>query len=364
MISVKQKVASFAELYRAMEECRRDVIWKDSVAGFVTDPMKRISRLRNSILDGTYTISSYSRFYVYEPKKRSITACKFKDRVFQRSLVNSYLYEEMTKDYIPENCACQKGKGTDYARNLLKEELRTHWRRHRMNGWVLQCDIHDFFGSTPHDTAKKAICRDVRDEWAREQACAIVDSFEKGIGLGSQVSQLIQLSVLSSLDHMVKDCYPNVLYMRYMDDFILISDSKEELRRVRRSVEQHLSQLGLELNVKKTKLIPISQPIHILGFSFLLHRTGRVTMKILPKNVKRMKKRLRKMTAKGIGIEDSYASWRGHAKKSDSRGTIRRCDMFKEKLGGTYHGLQNRKTETGRSRKTDEAEPRRSKPNR
>lgn len=59
----------------------------------------------------------------------------------------------------------------------------------------------------------------------------IIDSFdgEVGLGLGSQISQIMELLVLNDLDHYIKERLKIKYYIRYMDDFILIHPDKEYL---------------------------------------------------------------------------------------------------------------------------------------
>ena len=44
-----------------------------------------INRLREELADGSYQVGSYRQFYVYEPKKRLISALDFKDRLAQHA---------------------------------------------------------------------------------------------------------------------------------------------------------------------------------------------------------------------------------------------------------------------------------------
>lgn len=90
--NVGKDICSFYNLYRAMLLCKRGVIWKDSVAGYVVNGLVRIHSLKESLEKGTYKISPYANFKVYEPKERDILSTKMKDRVFQRSFVDNYFY--------------------------------------------------------------------------------------------------------------------------------------------------------------------------------------------------------------------------------------------------------------------------------
>lgn len=155
--SVKEECCSFENLYKALQVCKQNVMWKDSTAGFVKNGIKRCHELHESLMNDTYKISPYSVFVIHERKTRTIVSTRIKDRVVQRSLCDNYFYKEITKGFIYDNCACLVDKGTDFARNRLKCHLQRHFRKHGLNGYVLKVDIHDYFGSTPHSVAKRAV---------------------------------------------------------------------------------------------------------------------------------------------------------------------------------------------------------------
>lgn len=116
---IGKEICTFRNLYDAMRLCKRGVIWKDSVAGYVVNGLVRIHRLKKSLENDKYDISPYTEFKVYEPKERDILSTKIKDRVFQRSFVDNYFYDEMTRSFIYDNGACQKGRGTERTRKRL-----------------------------------------------------------------------------------------------------------------------------------------------------------------------------------------------------------------------------------------------------
>ena len=345
MDNVKEVVCSFRNLYKATRVCRRNVNWKDSVAHFSNHSLASVHKLKKSIDEGTYKISPYSVFTIREPKLRIITSTRFKDRVFQRSLCDNYLTEEVCRNFIFDNYACQKNKGTDRAREGIERKLKSFYRQFGTNGYVLKVDIHDYFGSTDHIVAKAAIRKRVRDDWAYQEVVKIIDSFEKdgdfskGIGLGSQVSQLIQLAVLDDLDHYITEQLGINFYVRYMDDFILLHRDKEYLHKCKKRIVRFLGKIKLEISPKKTNIFPITQSIKFLGFGFKLHSTGKVTKRILPSNLKVEKRKLRKLAQRVVDgkmtlekFEECYQSWRAFVKKTDSRGRMLKMDKFKNKL--------------------------------
>lgn len=325
-ITVRDVVCDFEQLYDAMLVCKSGVMWKDSVAGWVKNGIINCANLENQLKDGTYSIDKYSRFTIYEPKQRDIVSTRFKDRVFQRSLSDNYLTEEVKKSFIYDNGACLKGKGTDFARRRLTAHLQKYYRRHGNNGYVLKCDISSFFASTPHRVVKEKLRKLCKDDWAYGELCRIVDSFgtdehpDTGMGLGSQITQLCQLAVLNDIDHGIKERKRIKYYVRYMDDLILIHEDKMVLLDCLEYIKTELEKMGLKLNSKKTQLFPISQPIHFLGYSYRLTQTGKIVKKVLPARVVHERKKLKRMAKLVMSgkmsrskFEQCFNAWLSHA---------------------------------------------------
>ncbi len=324
--NVRETVCDFDSLYDAMNVCKTSVMWKDSVAGWVKNGIINCAKLEEQLNNGTYKIDEYSRFTIYEPKKRDIVSTRFKDRVFQRSLCDNYLTEQITKSFIYDNGACLAGKGTEFSRGRLVAHIQKFYRKHGRNGYVLKCDVTNFFGSTPHSVVKEKMRKLCDDDWAYSEVCRIVDSFSTddspgvGMGLGSQATQLCQLAVLNEVDHGIKECKRIKHYVRYMDDFILIHESKDALKDCLQYIQTELDKMGLRLSAKKTQIFPITQPIHFLGYSFRLTDTGKVVKKVLPKKVsherhklKRMKNLVNEGKLTRDKVDRCFESWLAHA---------------------------------------------------
>ena len=345
MDSVKNIVCDFNNLYRAMTKCRKGVMWKDSVARYSNNGLANILKLCNSLEDGSYEIDDYYEFTIYEPKEREIASNKFKDRVFQRSFCDNYLYPTLTKSFIYDNAACQIKKGTDMARDRLAHHMQEFFKKYGLCGFVLSMDIKKYFDSTPHTTAKKATRKNVKDGWAFEQVEKIIDSHSLednpgvGLGLGSQPNQLIQLTVPNDIDHYIKEKLQIKPYIRYMDDMILIHHDKEYLKECLEEIRIKFEKIGLKLNTKKTQIIPLRQGINFLGFKFKLTKTGKIIKILSKKNVKKRKRKIRKhkklvdegkMTREKA--DSCYESWKAHAEKGNSYSLIQRMDIYYKKV--------------------------------
>lgn len=219
----------------------------------------------------------------------------------------------------------------------MKVHFRKAYLRYGPNAVAYVFDIHDFFGSTPHGVAKHIIDKHIRDKWARIMVEDVIDSFgpDKGIGLGSEISQLVELSMLDGLDHYIKEELHIKYYERYMDDFVIIGDDREQIKRYANLIKERLRDIGLALNTKKSRLVPLKKGFRWLGFYYRLTNTGR-TLVILPNDkIKRMKRKLKKKlglvkTGK-ITLESfkqGFKDWLSYANFGDNKDTIRRVGRY------------------------------------
>ena len=270
--NIEENIIGFDALYRSMEKCRKGVIWKDSVAHYYLNAIEETLKLEKQLKTGTYKERKPVQFTIMAPKKREIVSIAFRDRVYQRSLNDNAIYPQMTKGFINTNVACQKGKGTDLAREILKEYLRAMYRKCGKNFSVLQCDIHGYYPNMQHETARQ--------------------TFRKG----------------------------------------LEPHSKQE-------IDKRLHVMGFEFNPKKTHVYSVGKCIPFLGFNFKLDDKGKVVMLLKSDNVKRERKKLRRLVNKckrgeitKEKVNVCYAGWRVHAEKGDSKHLLDRMDKFYKDL--------------------------------
>lgn len=340
---IRERVIGYDALYESMRRCRKGVIWKDSVASYCLNAVERTAKLNNELMAGTYKARPPVRFRITSPKPREIASITFRDRVYQRSLNDNIVYPVMCRSFIYDNFACQKGKGTDAARDRLKEFLRRYYRRYGSNGNVAQFDIHGYYPNMNHSVTEKLFNEKLPDEIAVMVQTILREQYEgeKGYNPGSQLIQIAGISILDKLDHYIKEKLHAKLYIRYMDDFIIISHDRVYLEECRRAVEKQLESIGFGLNPKKTRIFELSEGIEFLGFRFNLTETGKVLMLIKPENVKRERKKLRRLVAKSKRgclpkekVDESYAAWRNHASKGQTYRLLKRMDAYYNSLWG------------------------------
>lgn len=336
-----ENIIGFDALYESMHKCVKGVMWKDSTAAFYLHGLERVIRLENELEGGTYMARPCVHFTVTSPKRREIASVAFRDRVYQRSLNDNAIYPVMSKSFIYDNCACQKGKGTDFARGRLKDFLRKHYRHHRTDGYVLQLDIKGYYPNMSHAVAE-ATFREKLDPEVYELAVRILrEQYEgdRGYNPGSQLIQIAGISVLNGLDHYIKEQLHIKYYVRYMDDLILIHPDKEYLLECRKAISAYLSALQFSLNEGKSRVYAIEEGIGFLGFTFKLTSSGKVLMMIKSDSVRRQRRKLKRLVTrskKGLipkpKVDESYAAWRNHASKGNSFKLLTRMDAYYKNL--------------------------------
>lgn len=330
-------VVGFLALMESARKCRRGVIWKDSVASYMLNLPERTLAMSRKLQDGTFRCGKTREFDITRPKRRTIVSVGFADRVFQRSLNDNSIYPRMVRGFIKDNAACQEDKGTDYARERLKEFMRRHYRRHGPNGWVCQMDVAGYYPNMRHEVAEDAFSRKLPPEIMAMARAVMRNQYpgEVGYNPGSQMIQIAGISVLDPLDRTAKDQMGIRNYIRYMDDAVAILPTREEAERAMAAFGDTLHTLGFELNPKKSRVYPLRDGIEFLGFDFHLTDTGKALMFVKPSNVKDMRRRIAKMARLNrngrimrADVDESYQGWRDHASKGDSFGLIRRSDAW------------------------------------
>ena len=259
-----EELIDFDALYNSMLKCRKGVSWKPSVAHFLLNPLEECIKLSNELKGGTYKAKEPRRFTVFTPKRREIVSIAFRDRVYQRSLNDNAVYPAMVKSFVNANCACQKGKGTDYARNLFANMLRSFYRKHGLDGYILQCDIHGYYPTMSHALAEKTFEGKLSGKTFEAVQKVIRQQYDGDTGFnpGSQMIQIAGISVLNGKDHFIKKKLCCRYYVRYMDDFIILESDLTRLQMVETNIGLYLAGLGFQFNPKKTRIQGIGDPIN------------------------------------------------------------------------------------------------------
>lgn len=315
------KIYDFQNLHEAYLKARRGKRYKNDVLLFSAHLEENLVQIQNELIWHTYSTGRYRTFYVYEPKKRMIMALPFRDRVVHHAICN-VIEPIWEARFIYDSYACRPGKGTHAGADRLTEFLRHHKRRFGRI-YCLKADISKYFPSIDHSVLKNLLRKRIACPETLRLCDEIIDStgIVVGIPIGNLTSQLFANIYLHELDEFVKYVLREPFYIRYMDDFIVLSGSKPQLHTVRREVENFLNcNLRLKLN-NKTQIFPVESR----GVDFLGYRVWPTHRLLRKSSTKRMRYKLKKFkalyTAGKIDpreIRASVVSWLGHCKHADT----------------------------------------------
>lgn len=336
-----ESVIGFDALYQSMYRCRANVGWKDSVAHYCLNGIEETLKLEKQLKDGTYKARAQKKIHITHPKPRDAVSIAFRDRVYQRSLNDNVIYPAMSKQFVQTNAACQKGKGTDFARRYLDRYLHEVFRKHGLNAWVLQGDIKGYYPNMSHVVAEDCFRRNLPPVIYGRTEAILRNQYEGKVGYnpGSQMIQIAGLSVLSSLDHFIKEQLHIRWYIRYMDDFVLIHPDREYLEYCYTAIGEFLAKMDFSLHPDKTRIYPLKEGVKMLGFTHRLTATGKIIRTIDPKNVKMERKKLYRLVQRAkrgeipkSKVDCCFESWIAHAENGNSFKLIQRMRRYYKSL--------------------------------
>lgn len=317
-----------------------------------SDVLGYCMKIRQMLIDKTYTTSEYHIFEIEDNgKRRSIAELPYyPDRIIQWAIMQ-VLEKPFMKHFIPTTYAALKGK-KKWNKRLKKRintrgphaalvKLQEYMENKDETRYCLKLDVKKFFPSIDKTILKSLLRRKFKDKdllWLLDD---IVDSYDKGnpkgIPIGSFTSQYFGNFYLSYFDHWAKEQKRIKYYLRYMDDIVILSGSKEYLHQLRRDIAEYFA-VNLDLTVKENWQI---FPSTVRGIDFVGYRYfGDFTLlrQSTKKRLKKATKRLRRKTERGkrltLSDRSTLGSYNGILKWCD-------CTRLKDKTINTIIGGQN-----------------------
>ncbi|TSD03867.1 MAG: RNA-directed DNA polymerase (Reverse transcriptase) [Parcubacteria group bacterium Greene0714_21] len=237
-----------------------------------------------------------------------------RDRVLHHA-VFSVINPMFEPTFISTSFSCRIGYGTHRGVATLDNMMRKVSQNNTQPCYVLKCDIKKFFDSVDHNTLLSILGRRIRDEdvmWLLEE---IIESFPRGLPIGNLTSQIFANIYMNEFDQFVKHELKVKYYVRYTDDFAIVSDNEYTLRGGGlTSMGKFLRErLKLTIHPKKISLRKLHQGVDFLGYViFPKHRLLRIKTKrrIFSKLRKRIEE-YRRGEASQPQVEQSLQSYLG-----------------------------------------------------
>ena len=282
----------FEDLVQAYYDCRRNKRNSASARLFEKDMEINLLELYDDLIAGTYRPGRSICFVVTRPKAREVWAADFRDRVVHHFMYN-HVAPRFYASFIADSCACIPGRGTLYAAKRLESKIRSASENWSKPIFYLKCDLANFFVAIDKKVLRKQLEDRIKEPWWLGLATQILmhdprEDYETrspaqlfnrvpqhkrlvaqparlGLPIGNLSSQFFANVYLDALDQFAKHTLRAKHYIRYVDDFVFLHESPQQLNQWLAEVEAFLPSLGAKLNPTKTILQPVDRGVDFVG---------------------------------------------------------------------------------------------------
>ena len=275
---------------------------RESIQLYGAQLLQNLAALERRLKDGTYQSLPLRRVHIQKGntgETRPLGIPTVADRVAQemvRRLLNPLfegIFHHDSYGYRPYR-SCHMA-----VRRVL--ELNRQGYQH-----VLDADIKGFFNNIPHHVILSGVGELVADGnilYLVERflrAGVIEDGVftptDVGTPQGGVISPLLANITLNSLDWALHNA--GFRFVRYADDFVVLTKSEAKVREAFDLVQQHLTSIGLALSAEKTKMTTFRK-----GFAFLGFDIAAWSIKMRPKSVEKFKDKIRELTPRHRNLD-------------------------------------------------------------
>ncbi|MCX6798382.1 MAG: RNA-directed DNA polymerase, partial [Candidatus Falkowbacteria bacterium] len=279
------------DLFSAYYDARRHKRNTLNALEFEINYEHNLLELYHELKSDTYKIGSSVAFVVFDPVQREIIASPFRDRVIHH-LVFNYINPILEKVFINDSYSCRQGRGTSYGINRVTHFVSSCSNNYHDNCFILKLDLAGYFMSINHKIlyekvksylikhnekinfdldlvlvllwkiifhfyTTNCIIRGGLKDWQGLPRNKSLFYTQPGFGLpiGNLTSQLFSNIYLNDFDHYIKRELKFKYYGRYVDDLLLVHQSRERLKIAINEIRDYLqSNLNLKLHPKKIYL--------------------------------------------------------------------------------------------------------------
>lgn len=279
------QIVSAENLFSAWDAFKLNKRNKKDVMEFEWDLEKNIFNLSRELKSKLYKHGPYVDFYITDPKRRHVHKASARDRILHHAIfkVINPIFEET---FTSTSFSCRENYGTHRGVETLSKILRKVSQNGTRSCFVLKCDVKKFFATVDHGILYGILKKRIKDQDTLWLLNEVIESFasehsnlfeKKGLPIGNLTSQLFANVYMNEFDQFMKNELRIKYYLRYTDDFVIVSDSEKYLKRLIPKIKNFLeTKLSLSLHPEKVYIRRLSQGIDFLGYlNFLNHRQMR-----------------------------------------------------------------------------------------
>lgn len=321
--NIYSKIYDIENLREAHKNASKGKGWYEEVREINLNPDVYLYQLQDMLINKTYHTSPYVVFTRCEGgKEREISKLPyFPDRICHWAILQ-IIEPILINNMITDTYSAIPGRGIHYGMRRVRKALEEDPEGCR---YCLKLDMRKYYPSISHDILKEKYARLIKDKDVLWLLGEIIDSTEgdTGVPIGNYLSQYSGNLYLSCLDHWVKEEKHIRHYFRYMDDIVILSDSKEQLHGLADDIKEYADR-ELKLKVKDNWQV---FPTYTRGLDFLGYRFfGKYTLlrKTTCKSMKLRAKRVANKISGGRGM--NYSDW---CSMNSYHGWLMHCNAYR-----------------------------------
>ncbi len=266
--NIYQEIIKLNNIEAAIYHAAKGKGGRKSVEKILDSPTYYAMQVQKSLIDKTFRPSPYVEMKIKDGanKKERII---FKPHFYPDQVVHWALMLQLEplllKGMYEFCCASIKGRGIMRGMRHIKKILV---QDRKYTKYCLKLDIKKFYPSVDKQVLKDKFRKIIKDKDTLFLIDLIIDSSKEGLPIGNYTSQWFANFYLQDLDHFIKEQLHIKYYVRYMDDMVLFSNNKKELRKVKYAIDEFLSKEHLVIKENWQLFKTESRPLDFLGYRF------------------------------------------------------------------------------------------------
>lgn len=323
-MTYEEIVCDANNLYKAYKASIKGSKWKETTQKFMINFLRYLIDIQDDLRGRTLQNGPTEEFSLSERGRvRPITSIRIRDRIVRHVLCDEVLLPEVRKHIIYDNGASIKGRGISHQEDTFNKLDYRNIPKNLLTG----------------------------EKW-----------MYKSVNIGDQSSQIIGIYYPYPIDNYVKYVRSQKFYGRYMDDWYIMSPSKEELQDLLENICVIAKELGIHINMKKTRIVKISSTYKYLQIRYTLTKDGKIIKRINPTRVTTMRRKLKKLAVKVQdgeilyeNVENMFRGWMGSFYKLLSRQQRQNLiSLYEELFGKTITIVDKKMIITNKSQEKTE----------
>lgn len=286
-----EKLIDHDNIYNAILNASKNKKRRPEVRKVLEKINRYVYRLQDIIINGKLKIRKHNAILINDGIKAKPRLIIKPDFVFEQILhhaIVQILKPIFMKSMYVWSCGSLPKRGGVYGKRYLAKYIKNNQKNVK---YVLKGDIHHFFQSVDTEVLKKMLAKKIHDERFLNVLFIVIDSniaiYENeeicmGLPIGYYISQWLANWILTPFDYAIKQKLKIKCYVRYVDDFVLLSPNKKELHKALIEIRGYLEKLHLVIksNYQVYRFIynkkdgtEKGRVIDFMGFKFYRNRT-------------------------------------------------------------------------------------------